>query len=123
MSDQVKVCFNNIGTRHHNTEQYFKVSGDQSSKANTVEKVTATSTTSPNKEMEFPTLLDKKKKKRSYSEDSKHQKYFEASRELETTHRISQDLPNCNWLEQKINLSGNKKSFKFSQRLVILIQV
>jgi len=110
----------------------------QPSNAYTVEKMTATSTTSPKsdpsneiEDREIQNALDKKRKKRikhSNSKDSKHikidgpgssihQYYFDASRELETTHRISQDLPNCNWLEQKIKLSENKKSSKSSQRI------
>jgi len=112
--------------------------GGQSSKAFTVEKMTATSTTSPktessieNEDKEIQNILDKKRKKRrkqSNSKDSKqsrlegvgssiHQKYFEASRELETTQRISQDLPNCNWLEQKIKLSEKRNSLKFTGRI------
>lgn len=112
--------------------------GGQSSKAFTVEKMTATSTTSPktessieNEDKEIQSILDKKRKKRrkqSNSKDSKqsklegvgssiHQKYFEASRELETTQRISQDLPNCNWLEQKIKLSEKRNSLKFTGRI------
>lgn len=119
------------------SEQRKSCSG-QPSNAYTVEKMTATSTTSPKtdpsndiEDREIQNALDKKRKKRikhSNSKDSKHikvegagssihQYYFEASRELETTQRISQDLPNCNWLEQKIKLSENKKSSKSTQRI------
>lgn len=119
------------------SEQRKSCSG-QPPNAYIVEKMTATSTTSPKtdpsndiEDREIQNALDKKRKKRikhSNSKDSKHikvegagssihQYYFEASRELETTQRISQDLPNCNWLEQKIKLSENKKSSKSTQRI------
>eukprot|EP00092_Neocalanus_flemingeri_P000584 GFUD01000619.1.p1 GENE.GFUD01000619.1~~GFUD01000619.1.p1 ORF type:complete len:698 (-),score=140.71 GFUD01000619.1:188-2281(-) len=118
------------------SEQRKSCSG-QPSNSFTVEKMTATSTTSPKtdpsndiEDREIQNALDKKRKKRikhTNSKDSKHIKvegagssihqYFEASKELETTQRISQDLPNCNWLEQKIKLSENKKSSKSTQRI------
>jgi len=114
-----------------------KICSGQPSHSYTVEKMTATSTTSPKtdpsndiEDREIQNALDKKRKKRirhSNSKESKHIKvegaggsihhYFEASKELETTQRISQDLPNCNWLEQKIKLSENKKSTKSTQRI------
>jgi len=114
-----------------------KSSAGQPTNSYTVEKMTATSTTSPKtdpsndiEDREIQNALDKKRKKRikhSSSKESKHIKvdgtgssihhYFEASKELETTQRISQDLPNCNWLEQKIKLSENKKSSKSTQRI------
>jgi len=113
-------------------EDHKQFATDQSSHYFTVEKMSATSTTSPvtentNEDREIQNALDKKRKKRiqhnNNNRDSKHprvegcggssihQRYFEAAREQETTQRISQDLPNCNWLEQKIKLSENKKCF------------
>jgi len=85
-----------------------------------VEKVTATSTTSPRTEEEraIQNACDKKRKKRVKSaKDWKNKKtelpkknLFEAVREQETSNRLSQDLPNCNWLEQKIKQSGGNSS-------------
>jgi len=99
-------------------------------------QMTATSTTSPktdqtNEEREIQNALDKKRKKRirhSNNKDSNklakvegtgnpiYQRYIEATREQETTQRISQDLPNCNWLEQKIKLSENRQSLSSNTR-------
>jgi len=124
--------------REHKMSEERKTCTGQPSNAYTVEKMTATSTTSPKSDPSHETedrdiqnALDKKRKKRikqSNSKDSKHikvegagssihQNYFEASRELETSQRISQDLPNCNWLEQKIKQSEDRKSTKPTQRI------
>ena len=47
--------------------------------------------------------------------------YYEAAREQETNQRISQDLPNCNWLEQKIKLSEIRKPRKHQRYKVIIV--
>ena len=81
MSEQRKVCINMIKTHHHSIKFSQSCSG-QPSNAYTVEKMTATSTTSPktdpsndNEDREIQNALDKKRKKRikhSNSKDSKH---------------------------------------------------
>ena len=65
--------------------------------------MTATSTTSPEEKRSEDSV--KKKRKKIKTEDGKLQS-FQYS---ETVHRISQELPNCNWLEKKIKMESCKQ--------------
>ena len=84
MAEKGKVCHNGTMTHHCSIIKYAQICGGQSSPAYTVEKMTATSTTSPktessieNEDKEIQNILDKKRKKRrkqSNSKDSKQSK-------------------------------------------------
>ena len=68
----------------------------------TVEKMTVTSTTSP-EERSCEESVRKKRKKI---------KTEEGSPLCVTGERIAQELPNCNWLERKIKMESSKTEEK-----------